>query len=117
MSMLKRTLIACTGGLITAFFVAGCTPEQINMATQTIGMVTTPNGGVVNPSNVPAQATVNGKYSGLIQIMNCPQDQNSYGQFRDWGYWGGGAWCNQTGKAGHWVWVAPNWYVFQNKHR
>jgi hypothetical protein len=64
----------------------------------------------------PSEASVNGKYVNLIQVMNCPKDGASYGNFRDYGYWGGGAWCNQTGRAGFWVWVAPNWYVWQNKN-
>ena len=66
--------------------------------------------------NVPPKATVNGKYSNLIQIMHCPNDRSSYGEFRDYGHWGGGAWCGQTGKAGYWVWVAPNWYIWSNQH-
>lgn len=63
----------------------------------------------------PPQASVDGKYSGLLQVMYCPQDRGSYGDFRDYGHWGGGAWCGQTGKAGYWVWVAPNWYVWKHK--
>ncbi|MCE1226645.1 MAG: hypothetical protein LWW87_09195 [Geobacteraceae bacterium] len=47
--------------------------------------------------------------------MNCPKDGSSYGNFRDYGYWGGGAWCGKQGKAGYWVWVAPNWYIWKNK--
>lgn len=61
--------------------------------------------------NTPG-SSVNGKYSNLIQVMNCPKDRSSYGEFRDYGYWGGGPWCGQTGKAGYWVWVAPDWYVW-----
>ena len=64
---------------------------------------------------VPPSASANGKYSRLIQIMTCPNDQAKYGQFTDYGYWGGGAWCGQVGKAGFWVWNAPNWYVWQNR--
>ena len=60
-------------------------------------------------------ASSNGKYGGLIQVMNCPSDRSSYGSFNDYGYWGGGAWCGQTGKAGYWVWVAPNWYVWRQE--
>ena len=60
-------------------------------------------------------SSVNGKYSNLIQILNCPNDRSSYGEFNDYGYWQGGAWCGQTGKPGYWVWVDPNWYVWQNK--
>jgi len=62
---------------------------------------------------IPAAASVNGKYKGLLQVLNCPSDQAQYGNYRDYGYWSGGAWCGKTGKAGHWVWVYPNWYVWQ----
>lgn len=62
-----------------------------------------------------SEASVGGKYSGLIQRLTCPADRKSYGEFRDWGYWNGGKWCGQTGKAGYWVWVAPTWYVWQNR--
>ncbi|MDK9716305.1 MAG: hypothetical protein OEL57_00175 [Trichlorobacter sp.] len=64
---------------------------------------------------IPDAASASGKYSELVQVMNCPKDGNSYGNFKDYGYWGGGAWCGQQGKAGYWVWVAPNWYVWKNK--
>jgi len=66
-------------------------------------------------SSVPAEATVNDKYSDLVQVMNCARDQRTYGEFRDYGWWGGGPWCGQTGKAGYWVWVAPNWYVWAGR--
>lgn len=102
----------------TLLITVGCTPEQINMATQTIGMVSTANGTASASNNVPAQATVKNKYSGLVMVLSCPADQSTYGQFNDWGYWNGssGKWCNQTAKAGYWVYVAPNWYVWKNKH-
>ncbi|OIO53875.1 MAG: hypothetical protein COX57_04785 [Alphaproteobacteria bacterium CG_4_10_14_0_2_um_filter_63_37] len=60
----------------------------------------------------PAQASVSGKYSGLQQVLNCPPDAGTYGQFRDYGWWQGGPWCGQNGKAGFWVWVNPNWYIW-----
>ena len=60
------------------------------------------------------ESSVNGKYSNLLQVLNCPKDQEAYGEFNDYGYWGGGAWCGQTGKAGYWVWVAPDWYIWEN---
>ncbi len=67
-------------------------------------------------ANIPAASSVGGKYSNLVQVLNCPKDRGSYGEFRDYGHWGGGAWCGQTGKAGYWVWVAPNWYIWANKN-
>lgn len=57
----------------------------------------------------------NGKYNDLIQIMNCPKDKAQYGEYYDYGYWGGGSWCNQQGAAGYWVWASPNWYIWKNK--
>ncbi len=77
----------------------------------------------VNPNwyvwqyKIPAKAHVNQKYSQMVQLMKCPSDAAQYGNFRDYGYWGGGAWCGKTGKAGHWVWVKPYWYVWKNKRR
>jgi hypothetical protein len=65
--------------------------------------------------NAPPEASTNGKYSNLIQILNCPHDKEQYGEFNDYGYWGGGDWCGQVGKAGYWVWINPNWYVWQNQ--
>ena len=60
-----------------------------------------------------ADATsANGKYSNLLQTLRCPKDKAQYGAYSDYGYWGGGPWCGQQGKAGFWVWVAPNWYVW-----
>jgi len=73
------------------------------------------SGPVTNERNVPAAATVNGKYSNLVQVMHCPRDRGSYGEFSDYGWWGGGPWCDQTGKAGYWVWVAPDWYVWTGR--
>jgi hypothetical protein len=71
--------------------------------------------GQSEQSAVPPQASVNGKYSGLLQILNCPSDAGSYGNFRDYGHWGGGDWCGQQGKSGYWVWVKPNWYIWGSK--
>lgn len=54
-----------------------------------------------------------GKYRGLKFSMRCPSDRATYGRFRDYGYWGGGAWCGRSdAPAGYWVWSAPTWYVW-----
>ena len=75
----------------------------------------TGGGGSGGGGNDQARASVGGKYSGLIQRLTCEADRKNYGEFRDWGHWGGGKWCGQQGKAGYWVWVAPTWYVWQYK--
>lgn len=64
---------------------------------------------------VPDAASAHGKYSDLIQVMNCPADGSKYGNYKDYGWWGGGPWCGQQGTAGFWVWVAPNWYIWKQK--
>ena len=61
--------------------------------------------------------SANGRYSGLLQVMTCAADRGSYGEFHDYGYWGGGPWCGQTGEAGYWVWNYPNWYVWEYEGR
>jgi DNA-directed RNA polymerase subunit RPC12/RpoP len=63
------------------------------------------------------RASVSGKYSELIQVLHCPRDKATYGEFSDYGWWGGGQWCGSSVKAGYWVWVPPNWYVWKNKSR
>jgi len=71
--------------------------------------------GQAEKTEVPPMASVNGKYSGLIQVLHCPADSAQYGNFRDYGHWSGGPWCGQQGKAGYWVWVKPNWYIWSQK--
>jgi hypothetical protein len=63
----------------------------------------------------PPEASANGKYYTLIQVLNCPEDKEACGEFMDYGYWGGGPWCGKMGKAGYWVWVDPNWYIWANQ--
>jgi hypothetical protein len=65
-------------------------------------------------ADAPPQASVDGKYSELIQVIDCPEHVKTWGEFKDYGHWGGGAWCGHTGKAGYWVWVNPNWYVWSH---
>jgi len=67
-------------------------------------------------SQIPNKASANGKYSNLLQTLKCRNDRKQYGNFKDFGYWAGGAWCGQKGKAGYWVWVYPNWYIWSNQY-
>jgi hypothetical protein len=70
----------------------------------------------INPVPSPASnsvASVNGKYSDLIQVVNCPSNRGSYGEFYDWGYWSGTYWCGQSTQPGYWVWANPNWYIWR----
>ncbi len=73
-------------------------------------------GLTVAAPHYPHSATVHGKYYGLKQVIHCPRDHHKYGNFKDYGYWGGGHWCGRHGKRGYWVWVYPNWYVWSHRH-
>ena len=59
--------------------------------------------------------SVQGKYSGLLQVLKCEKDRENYGSFRDYGYWTGTEWCGSRARAGYWVWVYPNWYIWEKK--
>ncbi len=80
-----------------------------------------PNTGFAQPSTgvdkdkIPAKASVNGKYTKLLRVLDCPQDRTSYGEFYDWGHWTGTSWHNHTNlPPGYWVYVAPNWYIWES---
>ena len=61
-----------------------------------------------------ASPSVNGRYEGLIQTMNCPAAEPEYGSYNHYGYWEGGDYIcgNQYAEAGYWVYDYPNWYVW-----
>jgi hypothetical protein len=60
-------------------------------------------------------ASVNGKYSNLLMTLSVPQDQASYGNFYDWGYYTGTSYAGYNNiPPGYWVYVYPNWYVWGN---
>jgi hypothetical protein len=62
----------------------------------------------------PRSASLDGKYGGLVMAVICPQDRADYGDFNDWGYWGGGAsYCGQAVTAGYWVYRFPYWYIWR----
>ncbi len=67
------------------------------------------------PANALRSSNADGRYSVLLQKLSCPSDAAKYGPSGDYGYWGGGQWCGQAGRSGYWVWVAPNWYIWQNR--
>ena len=76
--------------------------------------VTNPGGGVTVTPEMNA-ASVNGKYSNLLMTLYVPQDQASYGNFYDWGYYTGTSYAGYNNiPPGYWVYVYPNWYVWGN---
>lgn len=75
--------------------------------------VPTPAPASAPQDQLPAAANPDGKYGTLLQTLHCPNDRGTYGETHEYGYWSGGAWCGDQGKAGYWVWAAPNWYVWR----
>jgi len=60
------------------------------------------------------QTNVNGKYINLLHVIEAPNDRAEYGEFCDWGYWLGDSWQEYTNLSpGFWVYVYPNWYLWE----
>jgi hypothetical protein len=53
------------------------------------------------------------KYSKLLRKIEVQEDQSTYGEFYDYGYWSGTSWRGHRDlPPGYWVYVAPHWYIF-----
>ena len=62
------------------------------------------------------QASMGGKYETLLLKIECPEDKDDFGEFKDWGEWSGSSWHQYTNlPSGYWVYVYPHWYVWQTK--
>lgn len=60
------------------------------------------------------QASVQGKYSNLLHVLRAPEDKTEYGIFCDWGYWYGDEYEHHANLTpGFWVYVYPNWYIWE----
>ena len=59
-------------------------------------------------------ATADGKYSSLLRRIAVAQDADSYGAFRDWGFWSGTSYRSHSNlPPGYWVYVEPDWYIWE----
>ena len=74
--------------------------------------------GPVGPTPQPGveKASVNGKYSELLNVIDVPADRNKYGEFYELGY---KKWTKYSGyrdlEKGYWVYVYPSWYIWKTK--
>lgn len=58
-------------------------------------------------------AAVEGKYSDLLKKIEVQTDAETYGAFAEYGYWAGNSWGGHENlPKGHWVYVAPHWYIW-----
>ncbi|MBM83201.1 MAG: hypothetical protein CMJ78_21785 [Planctomycetaceae bacterium] len=74
-----------------------------------------------SPKELAAQeaqmrAETGGKYAQLLKTVSSPSDWQTYGQFNDYGFWGGKTYAGQSNlPEGYWVYVYPNWYIFKDQ--
>lgn len=74
----------------------------------------------VDPDNkalvglVPARAHVNRKYARLLRKIKVEQDRQSYGDYRDYGFFQAldDYYGHKKIPAGYWVYVYPHWYIW-----
>lgn len=71
-----------------------------------------PGTAVGRPTNLSPDA--GGKYEGRLHVIYAPEDRETYGAYRDWGYWSGTAYHGVDHLSpGYWVYAYPNWYVWK----
>ncbi|HSN91610.1 MAG TPA: hypothetical protein VLS93_10305 [Anaeromyxobacteraceae bacterium] len=99
------------------------TTNLVLVAAALLALVThaSPSGAQGVPAPPPAidpqaleRASVGGKYADLLGTVEIPDDVRTYGEFHDYGPWGGGTYRGIPNlPAGHWVYVAPRWYIWR----
>ena len=64
----------------------------------------------------PPEASVGGKYSGLLRVVPAPGDEAKFGKFSDRGHHNTSSLAGQDNlPAGYWVYLAPNWYIWKQQ--
>ena len=62
----------------------------------------------------PAERAPLSRYRTLLRKIEAPNDQTTFGEFYDYGYWAGTSYLGQNElPPGYWVYLAPNWYIFK----
>jgi hypothetical protein len=121
--MKKLLLVSFALLAVAALVLSGCDPikglfggkAQAPQSGPVQPGVTAPPGGGMSQDPALTAASVNGKYYNLLMTLYVPQDQGSYGNFDDWGYYTGTSYAGYNNiPPGYWVYVYPNWYVWGN---
>jgi Ca-activated chloride channel family protein len=103
-------------------------PDPTGLRREFIDLILTTerlaSGQPLQPAEVPqAQpaeeaektASVKGKYQTLLKTLAAPEDLGVYGAFNDYGYWEGKTYGdNEDLPKAHWVYVYPNWYLWES---
>jgi Ca-activated chloride channel family protein len=62
------------------------------------------------------KAASGGTYDVLLDKLTVPEDLTAYGSFHEFGWWSGTEYRGRTGlPAGYWVYVYPDWYIWQER--
>lgn len=68
------------------------------------------------PASGVERASMNGKYTELLEVLDVPGDQATYGDLYEMGYKTTKSYKGYTNlPAGYWVYVSPSWYIWKNQ--
>jgi hypothetical protein len=101
---MKKTILGIT--VLLVFFLFGF---------QECVVVVPPSPGPTSPPSPIERASVGGKYTDLLRVIDVPDDRNTYGDFYDLGYQKKKNKYKGYSKlpAGYWVYVYPSWYIWK----
>jgi hypothetical protein len=84
-------------------------PGEMGQKLQEAGRNIAPGPGVGLPT------APRSRYRTLLRKIEAPNDQATFGDFYDYGYWSGTSYLGQNElPPGYWVYLAPNWYIFRD---
>ena len=70
----------------------------------------------LSSTDARTKATVGGQYDVLLDKLAVPGDLSAYGPFYDYGWWTGTVYRDRQGlPPGFWVYVYPDWYIWQER--
>lgn len=70
---------------------------------------------VLSDEEALKKASVNGVYAALLKKIAVPGDEEKYGKMNIYGHWHADVYNGHKTPAGHWVYVAPHWYIWGDK--
>ena len=101
---MRRTPLVCSALLagLTACLVAGVDEKKVAAEEKAL-------------AEALKKATAGGKYQMLLRQFKVADDKNSYGDFTDYGAYSGTDYAGfKDLPVGHWVYVAPYWYIWRD---
>lgn len=104
--------------LATGWIRHGTIRNQVssNQGAVSGGSVTWLAGGEGDVDYGRLRACVGGKYSGLLKVLDVPNDQQTYGFFSDYGRYASPTYSGYRDlPEAYWVYVAPKWYLWEEQ--